>query len=115
MTAVVPKGLPIGLYDVRVTNEDFQFDVKNDAFRVKKGFFLFLHNLAVGNRNNDVAELQKRLRLEGYYPSSAQITGYYGPVLSRAVSRYQAAKGLWVTGVLNDQTRAKLNEWYYGS
>ena len=115
MTAVVPKGLPIGLYDVRVTNEDFQFDVKNDAFRVKKGFFLFLHNLAVGNRNNDVAELQKRLRLEGYYPSSAQITGYYGPVLSRAVSRYQSAKGLWVTGVLNDQTRAKLNEWYYGS
>jgi hypothetical protein len=72
--------------------------------------FQFTVNLRVGSRGNDVVELQKRLRAEGFftYPTD---TGYFGPITKAAVIAYQKAHGIvpaW--GFVGPLTRAELNK-----
>lgn len=71
--------------------------------------FQFLTNLGLGMSGNDVTELQKRLRAEGYfvYPTN---TGYFGPFTQIAVMLYQVAHNITpVSGYVGPITRAVLN------
>lgn len=47
------------------------------------------------------------------YPEGL-ITGYYGPLTTEAVKRFQAKYGIEMTGIAGPVTRAKLNELYGG-
>ncbi len=71
--------------------------------------FQFLTNLGRGMANNDVVELQKRLRTEGYffYPTN---TGYFGPFTQIAVMLYQVTHGIEPSlGFVGPITRGFLN------
>jgi 3D (Asp-Asp-Asp) domain-containing protein len=61
------------------------------------------HTLRPGTWDNDVYELQGKLKAMGYF-DFAVTTGYYGPVTKDAVIKYQKAKGLLVDGIAGQQT-----------
>ena len=74
--------------------------------------FQFLMNLSQGMKNNDVVELQARLRTEGFftYPTN---TGFFGPITHASVMAYQQAHFNeigFVTGFVGPLTRAVLNK-----
>jgi hypothetical protein len=69
--------------------------------------FRFTHYLELGMRDNDVKELQRRLRSEGFY--KGYITGYFSASTEAALRAYQEKHKLVVTGTVNKQTRAELN------
>lgn len=61
--------------------------------------------------NADVMELQKRLRVAGYFTFPTD-TGYFGPITFAAVKAYQQAHPNeigYVTGFVGPLTRAVLN------
>lgn len=61
------------------------------------------HTLRPGVWDNDVYELQGKLKAMGYF-DFAVTTGYYGPVTKQAVTNFQRAKGLSVDGIAGPQT-----------
>jgi N-acetylmuramoyl-L-alanine amidase len=60
-------------------------------------------NLSMGSRGNDVAELQNRLQLVGYY--SGNIDGVFGYQTLYAVRKFQNDFGIKVDGVVGTKTR----------
>lgn len=70
--------------------------------------FIFTRNLSYCTKDNDVLELQKRLKAEGYF-TAAILTDYFGDQTLSAVKRYQSAHKLPVTGFFGPMTRAVLN------
>ncbi|HEY9702121.1 MAG TPA: peptidoglycan-binding domain-containing protein [Allocoleopsis sp.] len=65
--------------------------------------------LEICKSNDDVYELQKRLKKLGYY--QGPVTGFFGRLTEAAVKRFQEAKGLEVDGIVGSQTKlALLNE-----
>lgn len=73
--------------------------------------FVFTTDLSMGMQSNDVMELQKRLRAEGFFNFLTN-TGYFGPITFEAVKQYQAAHPTigYVTGFVGPLTRAELNK-----
>lgn len=71
--------------------------------------FRFGVSLRRGGQSNDVKELQKRLRAEGFftYPTD---TGFFGPITFASVQAYQSAHGIPSTGFVGPLTRAELNK-----
>ena len=65
--------------------------------------------LKLGMNNQDVKELQDVLKAKGYFTYHTS-TGYYGPITKDAVSRFQQAVGLNVTGVATTDTLQKLGK-----
>lgn len=59
-------------------------------------------SVAYGNRNEDIAQMQKRLKELGYFTEDC--TGYYGDVTKTAVGNFQKANNLSVTGVADPAT-----------
>jgi peptidoglycan hydrolase-like protein with peptidoglycan-binding domain len=68
----------------------------------------FTRNLSVGARGGDVLELQKRLKEGGYYTGEA--TGYFGPITSAALKKYQTAASIEATGTFGPKTRNAFNQ-----
>ncbi len=69
---------------------------------------LFTFTLSEGASGNEVRELQKALRNFGYFKGLE--TGLFGPETKAAVIALQTARGLPVTGVLDEGTRTVLNQ-----
>ncbi|WP_377887464.1 peptidoglycan-binding protein [Alkalihalobacillus sp. R86527] len=63
--------------------------------------------LTLGMNNSDVKELQDVLKEKGYFTYHTS-TGYFGPITEKAVSDFQKAKGLPVTGTANGETLSAL-------
>ncbi|WP_371017811.1 peptidoglycan-binding protein [Pseudalkalibacillus sp. JSM 102089] len=63
--------------------------------------------LKQGMNNQDVKELQDVLKAKGYFTYHTS-TGYYGPITKDAVSQFQQAVGLKVTGIATTDTLQKL-------
>ncbi|MGE5543607.1 MAG: L,D-transpeptidase family protein [Bacillota bacterium] len=59
---------------------------------------------------DDVAELQRRLSILGFFRSD--IDGYYGPITRQAVMDFQKAYGLTVDGIVGPQTYQALEKAY---
>jgi len=72
--------------------------------------FLFTKDLRMGMQDNEVMELQKLLRAEGFFKHPTD-TGYFGPVTFEALKAFQAAHpGIgYVTGYFGPLTRAEIN------
>lgn len=58
--------------------------------------------LAKGDQNKAVGELQQRLKALGWFQS--QVTAYYGDITQTAVADFQRTQGLPVTGIADAQT-----------
>ncbi len=70
--------------------------------------FKFTKQLALGDLNNDVTELQKRLTEEGIY--KGPVTGKFGGQTMAAVKAYQKLHKIRVTGTMGPLTMAELNK-----
>lgn len=71
---------------------------------------LFSRNLALGDRSDDVKNLQQLLTADKNIYPEGLASGFFGPATLRAVKRFQAKYGLPQVGNVGPQTRAKLNE-----
>lgn len=70
--------------------------------------FKFTKPLSIRSRNDDVRELQIRLRALGYF-TYPEITGYFGSITQAAVIAFQRANGIDPIGIVGPLTRAALN------
>ena len=59
-----------------------------------------------GTTGEEVKTIQNTLKSQGYFIGNA--TGYYGDVTAKAVSAYQKAKGLSVTGTVDVNTKSAI-------
>lgn len=81
----------------------------------------FKNELAYGETNNDIIELQNCLKYEGLFPSNIPSTGYYGNVTAKAVLAFQLKYALSDIVSLNKLagravgpiTLKKLNQIYF--
>ena len=65
-------------------------------------------SLCLGMKNDEVEEIQKRLKELGLY-TEPEITGYYGPITEKAVKAFQEASGMTADGIVGKKTKAALN------
>lgn len=59
-------------------------------------------NIKPGDRGIDVVEVQRRLKLLGYYSTS--VDGVYGPSMENALYQFQADKGLAKNRIIHHET-----------
>ncbi len=71
--------------------------------------YIFTKSLAVGVQSGEVQHLQRVLRALGYFAHPSN-TGYFGTVTEESVRKYQTAKNIHVTGMVDAATREKLND-----
>lgn len=65
-----------------------------------------------GNRSVDVRLLQRALRtMDAVYPAG-EVTGFFGRETTLAVARFQRERNLPITGYLDAETRARINDLY---
>jgi len=70
--------------------------------------FNFARGLSQGVRNNDVVELQNRLKDLGFFTFHTS-TGFFGPITRASVTAFQLANGIDPIGIVGPLTRAALN------
>ena len=56
--------------------------------------YIFTKIMRFGERSSEVMRLQDRLKLEGYFPTHIDSTGYYGEITRQAVEKYQRANNV---------------------
>jgi len=66
-------------------------------------------NLSQNVQNDEVKQLQEKLRAAGFFTFHTS-TGYFGPITLSAVKAFQAANGIPTTGFVGPLTRAALNK-----
>lgn len=83
----------------------FQEEIKSSVEQLR-----LERQLVVGSRGEDVRLLQELLASDPSIYPEGLVTGYFGPLTSRAVSRIQARTGLEQVGVVGPQTLGKINQ-----
>lgn len=64
--------------------------------------------LYIGLQDPQVVRLQDFLKAKGFFPSTQESTGYFGPLTMKAVQDYQRSKGIEALGNVGPQTRAAI-------
>ncbi len=83
----------------------FQEEIKSSAEQLR-----LERQLVAGSRGEDVRLLQELLASDPDIYPEGLITGYFGPLTSRAVARIQARVGLEQVGVVGPQTLERINQ-----
>jgi len=108
-----------GGLSVRYVSREF-FNARNFLIKYPMNFnyeepqpvtpvFKFLIDMKLGDKNNDVKELQTLLRKLGFFPSNVEISGYYGNISKDSVRKFQLAHNLNADGTCGPLTRQSLN------
>jgi SpoIID/LytB domain protein len=100
-----------GTIYVSTTAFQYAFGLPSDWFRLlaTSGQYRFTFNMSYGTHNAAVRFLQERLRSAGFFPKTAPLSSYFGPITRAALERYQRAQHINPTGFLGPMTRARLN------
>jgi len=69
--------------------------------------------LKTGSRGEDVANLQRLLKLKGF--DTGEVDGAFGPITRAALESLQAAAGLEVDGIYGPKSEAALKAWAMGA
>lgn len=69
-------------------------------------------DLREGVEDEDVKAIQELLATDQTLYPKGIVSGYYGPLTTEAIKRFQERYGLTVTGEVNDETRALLQELF---
>ncbi|HEX9774386.1 MAG TPA: S8 family serine peptidase [Actinomycetota bacterium] len=102
----LPRGFtPLGRLRVKVVNAPGYADSLARALWVRFGF---TRRMERGDRAIDVLHLKDRLRRYGFY--DGPLTKRFSAATERALRRYQRDRNLAPTGVLDYDTRRRLNE-----
>jgi len=70
--------------------------------------YIFTKKISIGETSNEVRQLQRVLRTLGYFKHPS-VTGYFGPVTEESVKSFQKRWGLPTSGLMDIETRRKLN------
>jgi N-acetylmuramoyl-L-alanine amidase len=76
-----------------ITNKDFQF----------------IKDIKQGDKNEDVKQLQTRLKDTNFFPYNVNSTGYFGSITKQAVIIFQKFFNLIQTGIVDTMMRKRLN------
>ncbi len=76
---------------------------------IKAKTIVITQNLTLGSQNNEVVELQNKLKQLGYFPKDVSPTGYFGLITKQAVMKYQRSIGIYPCGIVGPRTRKALN------
>ena len=68
------------------------------------------HTQKLGDYTWATLQLQEALRRQGYLKMDGPSTGYYGEKTAQAVSDFQAANGLTVSGEADGETQKRILE-----
>jgi hypothetical protein len=101
-----------GMYGAIDPNPYFNGLFAEDAQR-----HYFYNDMELGQTSNDIKELQKRLKMLGYFPATQECTGFYGQTTRESVFKFQLdhlvlswwAKKVHKGRYCSTQTRAALN------
>jgi hypothetical protein len=91
-----------------LTNQEV-VEQEGEAESENRNTYQFTHYLYLGSVGQEVRDLQVVLKNLGYF-NHPSITGYYGPITTEAVKKFQLAHGIEQVGVVGPKTRAKLNQ-----
>lgn len=72
--------------------------------------FSFQKKLLPTSQTEDVAHLQEILKSEGLFCEGCKVTGYFGYWTQAGLMNLQERYNLPITGIVNEETRAKLNQ-----
>lgn len=67
--------------------------------------------IAEGIEGDDVKKIQELLATDPSIYPQGKVTGYFGPLTKDAIKRFQEKHGLSVTGTIDDETKALLEEY----
>ena len=81
----------------------------------QKFIYIFTLNLKKGDKGDEVLNLQKALLLDSTVSPIGSITGNFDSITEKALEDFQLKHGLSVTGEVDANTRAKLNEIFGNS
>jgi len=86
-------------------------DLPNDLIeRAKMSRFLFIRSLRYGMQGEDVLQLQKRLKLLGFFKAETT-TYFFGSMTRDAVKAFQKLNNLLPDGIVGARTRELLNNY----
>ncbi|MCR4328329.1 MAG: D-alanyl-D-alanine carboxypeptidase family protein [Patescibacteria group bacterium] len=86
--------------------------IETNAVREWRARFGFLRTMQQGDSGSDIRLLQSTLA-QGNYLASDDDTGFYGERTGNAVRAFQSDESLSRTGIVDEETRAALNEKYF--
>jgi hypothetical protein len=102
--AAASGGKGISIYAPSTNTIESYFEQRKVELR-----YIFTKTLSVGSESSEVKQLQMTLRAFGLFTHPSD-TGYFGEVTRAAVVRYQSTKKIPQTGMVDADTREKLND-----
>ena len=80
----------------------------NSSNTIKKIFIIFDRELKLGSKGNGVKKLQKVLQYLGNLSKTITANRYFGKATKAALENFQKKSNLYVTGVLDDNTKVTI-------
>ena len=77
---------------------------------VKTAAKIFTKLLKRGLKDEQVKNLQQKLKDLGYLASDVEVTGYFGKLTEAALKKFQAANNIDAVGYVGPKTRERLNQ-----
>ena len=82
--------------------------LNNEEFITNKDY-QFTKDLKYNDKNEEVKELQTRLRDQNFFPHNIESTGWFGSITQGAVNIFQKFYGLIQSGIVDEDMRGVLN------
>ncbi len=102
---VTLQGLMKQVEELKARLAEITGDISDVRAEIKAG-------LREGMTDEDIKKLQELLATDPDIYPRGLVTGYFGPLTVDAIKRFQERHGLTVTGVIDEETRALINEYF---
>ena len=97
-----------GIYPCGIVGPRTRKALNNEEFITNKDY-QFTQDLKYNDQNEEVKELQTRLRDQNFFPHNIKSTGWFGPITQTAVNLFQKFYDLIQSGIVDGGTREVLN------
>ncbi|MDD4477322.1 MAG: peptidoglycan-binding protein [Patescibacteria group bacterium] len=98
----------VGIYPNGIVGPRTRKALSNLEFITNKDF-QFIKDIKQGDKNEDVKQLQTRLKDTNFFPYNVNSTGYFGSITKQAVIIFQKFFNLIQTGIVDTMMRKRLN------
>ena len=97
-----------GIYPCGIVGPRTRKALNNEEFITNKDY-QFTQDLKYNDRNEEVQELQTRLRDQNFFPYNIESTGWFGSITQKAVNLFQKFYNLIPSGIVDEGMREVLN------